>query len=295
MNMGLSREKNRLKRWSVAASISVAIILITIKLFAWYLTDSISMLSSLTDSFLDFGASLINMIAIYHAAQPADEEHRFGHGKIEALAALLQSVIVIGSSCFLIKESIERFFSPQPLQHTLVGLWVMVASIVLLLGLVGFQKYVIRRTNSLTIIADSTHYKGDLLLNIGVLISIGSYHLFGWSSVDAIFGAIISTYIIYAAYDISKSAFNILLDREISVEDRAQILEIIESHSKVKGCRDLRTRSSGAGEFIYASILLPSTMSIQESSKVIKQVEESILKVYPDSEILLHSVPYKKD
>ncbi len=293
--MATSREKNRLKRWSVAASISVAIILITIKFFAWYLTGSISLLSSLTDSFLDFGASLINMIAIYHAAQPADEEHRFGHGKIEALAALLQSVIVIGSSCFLIRESIERFFNPQPLQHTLVGIWVMVASIILLLALVAFQRYVIRRTNSLTIIADSTHYKGDLLLNIGVLISIGSYHLFGWSSIDAIFGAIISTYIIYTAYDISKSAVNILLDREIPAEDRTRIIDIIESHPKVKGCTDFRTRSSGAGEFIYANVLFPATMSIQESSKIIKQVEESILKVYPDSEILLHSTAHERD
>jgi ferrous-iron efflux pump FieF len=293
--MGISREKNRLKRWSVAASISVAVILITIKLIAWYLTGSISLLSSLTDSLLDFGASLINMIAIYHAAQPADEEHRFGHGKIEALAALLQSVIVIGSSCFLIKESIERFFNPQPLQHALVGIWVMVTSIILLLGLVSFQRHVIRRTKSLTIIADSTHYKGDLLLNVGVLVSIGSYHLFGWSSIDAIFGAIISTYIIYMAYDISKSAVNILLDREIPAEDRAQILEIIESHAKVKRCTDLRTRSSGAGEFIYANVVFPATMSIQESSKVIKQIEESIVRIYPDSEILLHSTPHKKD
>lgn len=279
----------------MAASISVAVILISIKLFAWYLTGSISLLSSLTDSFLDFGASLINMIAIYHASQPADEEHRFGHGKIEALAALLQSVIVIGSSCFLIKESLERFFNPQPLQHALIGIWVMVTSIALLFGLVAFQRYVIQRTKSLTIMADSTHYKGDLLLNIGVLISIGSYHLFGWSSIDALFGAIISTYIIYTAYDISKSAVNILLDRQIPAEDRVQILDIIESHPKVKGCRDLRTRSSGAGEFIYANVLFPSTMSIQESSKIIKQVEESILKVYPDAEVLLHSTPHKKD
>ncbi len=293
--MGTSREKNRLKQLSVTAAISVAVVLIVIKLFAWYLTDSISLLSSLADSFLDFGASVINMIAIYHAAQPADDEHRFGHGKIEALAALLQSVIVIGSSCFLIKESIERFFNPQPLQHTLVGIFVMVASIILLIGLVAFQRHVIRKTNSLTIMADSTHYKGDLLLNLGVLISLGSYHLFGWGSIDAVFGAIISTYIIYTAYDISKSAFNILLDRELPLEDRTQILEIIEGHPKVKACTDLRTRSSGTSEFIYANVVFPATMSIKESSQVVKEIEKTILKVYPDSEILLHSTPHKKD
>ncbi len=203
----------QLKRWAAAASLSVAIILITIKVAAYLVTDSVSLLSSLMDSSFDALASLVTIISIAHAATPADEDHRFGHGKMEALSALAQAVFVFGSAVFLFFAAVRRFIEPQHIKEAETGIGVMIASIVLTTLLVVFQKYVIRKTKSVAIAADHLHYKGDLLMNLGVFSALCLSYYSRWPHFDPIFAVIIALSLLWGAKSVSMEAFDILMDK----------------------------------------------------------------------------------
>ena len=149
----------RLMRLATYASVAVASVLVVTKFGAWVMTDSVSLLSTLIDSVLDVAASALNLIAVHHALQPADDEHRFGHGKAEALAGLGQAAFISGSAAFLLIEAGERIFNPKTIDNSEIGIAVMVVAIVLTVILVAFQRYVVRKTGSLAIGADSLHYQ----------------------------------------------------------------------------------------------------------------------------------------
>jgi len=174
----------RLMRLATYASVSVAAILITAKLIAWSLTGSVAVLSTLVDSLLDGLASIITLIAVRHALTPADREHRFGHGKAEALAAIAQSAFVTGSAIIVLFHAGNRLFQSQSVTASDVGIAVMVGSIALTLALVAFQCYVVKRTNSLAITADTLHYKGDLLINLAVLLALASSYFVDLPYID---------------------------------------------------------------------------------------------------------------
>ena len=288
-----TQDKNTLKRLAAYASVSVSFVLIGAKTYAWYTTHSISLLSSLADSMLDFVASVINMIAIYLAVKPADEEHQFGHGKIEALSALFQSIIIILSAAFVLKEAFERFLDPQPIQKPLVGVMVTCLTIVLTWLLVRFQKYVIRTTKSMAILADSTHYKADLYLNIGVLFSIGLYVFFKWSYVDIIFGTGIAFYIMFTTYHIIVSALKVLLDSELP--DREQILKIIHDHPEIKKCCHLKTRTTGQEEFIQGHLIMKNNVTVAEAHKAAKEIKQELAKLFPQAECLFQIQPHNPE
>lgn len=295
-NLGdFSKDKNTLKRLAAYASVFVSFILIGAKTYAWYTTHSISLLSSLADSVLDFAASLINMIAIYLAVKPADEEHRFGHGKIEALSALFQSIIIILSATFVLKEAFERFLDPQPLQKPLIGVLVTCLAIVLTSLLVWFQKHVIRTTKSMAIMADSTHYKADLYLNIGVLLSIGLYLWFQWTYVDIIFGTATALYIMFSTYKIIVSALKVLLDSELPLSDREKILETILAHPEIKQCCHLKTRTSGQEEFIQGHLIMKKKVTVEEAHQAAKAIKKELAKLYPQAECLFQVQPHNSE
>lgn len=291
----LTQDKNTLRRFAAYASVSTAFILIIGKLYAWYATHSISLLSSLADSVLDFIASLINMIAIQMALKPADEEHKFGHGKIEALAALFQSIIILLSAIFVLKEAMERMISPQPLERPLVGVTITCITIVMTFFLVRFQRHVILKTKSIAILADSTHYKADLYLNLGVLLSIGSYIFFKWSYVDILFGTGIAFYIMFTTYKIISSALKVLLDSELPLPDRQKILDIIHTHPHIKKCCHLKTRSSGQEEFIQGHLLMDTQLTTQQIHKIVKEIKKELLKMYPNAECLFQVQPHTSE
>ena len=233
----------RLMRLASYASVGVAGTLIIAKFFAWVVTDSVSLLSTLIDSVLDAAASVVNLIAVRHALQPADEEHRFGHGKAEPIAGLAQAAFIAGSAVFLLIQAGERIFFPKAIDHASVGYIVMVFSIGLTVCLVIFQRYVIKRSGSLVISADSLHYQGDVLINASVLLSIFLASEMGVVYADPVFAAAIAAYILFNAWQIGQSALNMLMDRELPDEDRARIEVLVRGQDGVKGLHDLRTRS----------------------------------------------------
>jgi len=272
------------------ASASVAGLLIAAKLMAWVWIDSVSLLATLLDSCLDAVASLITLFAVRHALEPADADHRFGHGKAEPLAALAQSMFITGSALFLILEAFSRFFHPKPLEDVGIGLAVMVFSIIATLGLLRFQRLVIRKTGSVAIQADAMHYKTDLYMNISVLLAL-LLAFFGWSGFDAVFALGIGIFILYSAWEIIQLALKDLMDHELSNEEREHIQSIVVIHPKALGMHDLRTRKSGTTVFIQLHLELDDDLPLIEAHAISDEVEALLLKVYPNAEIIVHEDP----
>jgi ferrous-iron efflux pump FieF len=280
-----------LQRAASYASLSVALILVVAKLWAWLSTQSISVLSSLVDSFLDVLASGITVIAIRVALQPADSEHRFGHGKAEGLAALAQSAIITASAGFVLFKALQRLSDPQPIQQPEAGIGIMLLSIVMTLGLVAFQRSVIRKTGSIAISADAMHYRADIMLNLSVAIAIPLAVWTKWTLIDPLIGIAIAGYILHSTYQIATSALDVLLDRELPDSERQAIEKIARAHPDVLGFHDLRTRSGGHHYIIQFHLELATTTSLLESHRIMDEVEDTIRAAYPDCEIIVHADP----
>jgi ferrous-iron efflux pump FieF len=280
-----------LMRAAAIASVSVASVLIVTKFAAWLITDSVSLLSTLIDSFLDAAASLVNLLAVHHALQPADREHRFGHGKAEPLASLAQSAFIGGSAVFLLVQAGERMAHPRDVLNTDIGYAVMVFSIVLTILLVAFQRYVVKKSGSVAIDADSLHYKTDVLINLGVMVSLFLSSHFGWKYADPLIAIMIALYIVRGAWEIGKTALGILMDRELEDADRQKIREIVMAHEEVKGLHDLRTRSSGVHVFIQFHLELDGNMKLKQAHDISEDVERELMEAFPNAEVIIHEDP----
>ena len=284
------QETANLLRLATYASISVALILIIAKLVAWGLSDSVSLLATLIDSVLDALASLINLVAVRHALTPADKEHRFGHGKAEALAGLSQSMFIAGSAGFLLLEAGRRLISPIAVEAVGTSMLVMVFSIVATLLLLGFQRHVIRKTNSTAIRADALHYRTDLLVNASVILALW-LSVKGWAGFDALFACAIAIYILYSAWEIITVSYDHLMDRELPDPQREEIEKLVLQHKSARGLHDLRSRHSGTMTFIQLHLELDDDLSLLEAHKISDEVELSLLEAFPGSEIIIHIDP----
>lgn len=281
----------RLMRWATYASVSTAIVLVVVKLAAWFITDSISVLATLLDSSLDVLASLVNLIAVRHALQPADQEHRFGHGKAEALAGMGQAMFIAGSAGILLLQAIGRIIHPQNVTAGLeVGVSVMVFSMVATLLLISFQKYVITHTNSTAIKADALHYKTDLLVNASVIVAL-LLTFYGWNGFDAAFGIGIALFILYSAWAIVRESIDLLMDHELPDQERDKIGDVILKHPGVQGFHDLRTRRSGTTVFIQLHLELDASLTLSVAHAIADHVERELASLFPDAEVLIHEDP----
>jgi ferrous-iron efflux pump FieF len=249
------------------------------------------MLSTLIDSLLDVGASLVNLIAVRHALEPADREHRFGHGKAEALAGLAQAAFIGGSAMFLVVQAGERLINPRFVVNTEIGHGVMVLAIVLTIGLVVFQRYVVRKTGSIAITADSAHYQMDVLVNLSVIVSLLMVSEFGLVWADPAFAIAIAGYILWGAWQIGVASMNMLMDRELPDGDRQRIREIALAHPAVVGVHDLRTRSAGNQLFIQMHLEMNGDITLHDAHVISDQVEMSVMQVFPNAQVLIHEDP----
>ncbi len=278
-------------RIATIASVLVAIFLIIIKLIAYVLTGSVTLLSSLLDSFLDALASIINLIAVRHALEPADDEHRFGHGKAEPIAGFAQAGFIIASSGFLMFEAIKRLNNPQNLEHVNIGIIVILISIVLTFVLVVYQRYVAKITGSVAIYADSIHYLSDFLLNILVITSLLLVNQFKLPWIDPLFAICIAVYIFFSARKIAIQSLDQLMDRELADEEREKIKAIALKHESVSDMHELRTRLSGRDTFIQFHLDMDRNLSLMEAHTIADEVRDSLLEVFPGADVLIHQDP----
>ena len=281
----------RLIRRAARASLAVAAVLIAVKFAAWLATGSVAVLSSLVDSALDAIASAVNFIALRHALQPADREHRFGHGKAEAIAGLAQSAFVAGSALFLTVESVSRLIRPQEIAYGGAGIAAMLLSMVLTFALVRFQSFVVARTGSTAIGADSLHYRADLLVNAAIVGALAAATWLDTSPIDPLVALLVAGYILRSAWAIMRTALDGLMDRELPDADRARIVAIVRSHPEVRGVHDLRTRRAGIQPFVQLHLELDGSMTLLEAHAVSDRVEAAIVAAFPGAEVIVHQDP----
>jgi len=283
--------KARLMRMATLFSVAVAVIMVAVKLAAWILTGSVALLSTLVDSTLDGLASLVNFLAIRHALQPADQDHRFGHAKAEPLAGLAQSAFIVGSALFLMGEAAQRLFEPDPVNNPLFGIGVMVAAIIVTLALVMFQSFVVKRTGSLAISADYLHYSGDLMMNGAVIVSLLISSQFGITLADPLFAIGIALYLVWGAWKIGLKSYDQLMDKEFPDDQRHQIEEICLAQPGVRGVHDLRTRSAGVTDFIQVHITMDPDISLKQAHVLSDRVEEALRTAFPAADVMIHQDP----
>lgn len=291
--MPLSRQSDhRLLLLTGAASVLVALTLITIKGGVWWFSGSVSLLASLIDSVMDSLASLVNFFAIRYSLQPADEEHRFGHGKAEALAGLGQAALIAVSALLLGREAVLKLLDPQPVAQLQWAIGVMLVSILLTFLLLMLQRYTIRRTGSTAIEADSLHYLSDLAVNIGIIIALVA-SLNGYLWVDGTVALLIAVYIFYAAWGIGNESVQLLLDREIPGNVREEIGAIVASHPQALGFHQLRTRQSGRTQFIQLHVDMEESLTLREAHDLAERIEMDIRARFPMADVIIHEDPVK--
>lgn len=281
----------RLTRRAALASVTMAVILLGAKVWAAILTDSTAMLGSLADTALDLVASLVTLAGVRIAAAPADHDHRFGHGKAEALVALGQTVLIAASAIGIAWRAIHRLIEGAPTENAELGIGVSIAAIFGTLLLLAYQKRVIAKTGSIAIETDNLHYKSDLFLNSAVILALALDQWLHLSGADAAFGIVIAGWLLWGAWKAAQHSVDQLMDREWPVEKREAFLTACADYPELKGIHDVRTRTSGAHDFIQFHVWVPSEWTIREAHDRLDPVEELLQQRFPGTEILMHLDP----
>ncbi|MEJ5977015.1 cation diffusion facilitator family transporter [Novosphingobium sp. PS1R-30] len=281
----------QLNRSAAYASIGVALLLVALKLWAAWSTGSTAMLGSLADTALDLIASLVTLVGVHVAAQPEDDQHRFGHGKAEALAAIFQVTLISISALALAARAIEQVFVGGRTESAEGGIAVSLIALVATLGLLAWQRHVIRRTRSLAIETDHVHYQSDLLLNLAVIAALALDQYVGLAGVDPLFGLLIACWLGWGAWKASQRAIDELMDKEWPAEKKARFVAVAARHPELKGMHDLRTRTSGNRDFVQFHVWVDPKMSIRAAHQVMDEIEARLQAEFPDVEILIHPDP----
>lgn len=273
------------------ASVSTALFLLLLKAFAAWETGSVAMLGSLADTGLDVIASLITLYGVRLAATPADQEHRFGHGKAESLAALFQVGIIAFSALAIGWRAVSRLLDGEQTAHAEYGIGVSIVAIAVTMALLWYQRRVIARTGSVAISADHVHYQTDLLLNLSVITALVLDQYLGLTGADPVFGIAIAAWLLFGAWRASSRAIDQLMDREWPEEKRRRFVDVAARHPALRGIHDLRTRTSGAHDFVQFHVWVDPQMTVAEAHEVMDDVEHQLAAAFPGCEILIHVDP----
>lgn len=285
-------ERGRLTRSAAWASIAMALFLAALKSWAAWRTGSTAMLGSLADTALDLIASIATLAGVWVAAQPADHEHRFGHGKAEALAAIVQVVLIAVSAAGIALRAITELAGGTVATSAAAeGIGVSVVAILATFALLAWQRHVIRRTGSIAIKTDNVHYQSDLLLNLAVIAALALDQYAGLASADPLFGLGIALWLGWGAWRGASEAVDQLLDREWPDDKRRAFVEMAARHPELSNLHDLRTRTSGAKDFVQFHVDLPPQMTVEEASAIVHRVEADLCRAFPGMELLIHVDP----
>ena len=281
---------SKLSKRAVQAAVVVSFLLLISKYVAWYFSGSATLLSSLTDSSLDLSASIFSFVVLIYALRPADDDHRFGHGKAEGLAALFQSGIVLAAGLAVLFQSASRLINPQPLRESATAIGVMLLSLLLTALLVWYQGKIYQKTKSLVVKADRAHYMADLLANAGAILALIAASS-GVPHADAIGGIIVSLLILNGAREVFSHAADMLLDHELADEYLKRFDELVNIDKQIQGYHDLKTRQSGRTIFFQVHLELDGDLSLTEAHEIAEGLESRVISEWPESECLVHMDP----
>ena len=284
-------ERARLTRSAAFASVAMALFLAVLKGWAVWQTGSTAMLGSLADTSLDLVASVATLVGVWVAAMPADEEHRFGHGKAEALAAMFQVILIVLSAGGIAFRAVTALVESGRTEAADQGIAVSVLAILGTFALLAWQRHVIRRTGSLAIRTDNVHYQSDLLLNLAVIAALVLDQYLGFARADPLFGLAIAAWLLWGAWRASREAVDNLMDREWPEVKRLRVVERAATHPELSKLHDLRTRTSGDRNFVQFHVDLPASMTVGEAHAIIERVEEDLCREFPGMELLIHIDP----
>lgn len=287
----MSNNHAALTRSAAFASISAAVVLLALKAWAAWSTGSIAMLGSLADTALDLIASLATLLGVWIAAQPADDKHRFGHGKAEAISALFQIVLISISAIGIASRAIEELLAGGHVEAAAEGIGVSIAAIMVTLALLGWQRHVIRRTGSLAIRTDNVHYQSDLLLNVAVILALVLDRYVGLAGADPLFGLGIAAWLGWGAWNASEHVLDQLMDHEWPEEKKQRFLEVLARHPDITGVHDMRTRTSGNRDFVQFHIWVDAGLTVKEAHRIMSDIEKRLHAEFPEMEILIHPDP----
>jgi ferrous-iron efflux pump FieF len=281
------------RRLATVASLAVAAVLIAVKLAAWMATGSVALLTSMVDAFVDLASSLVTFFGVRYAGQPPDPDHRFGHGKGEAIAGFTQATFLGGAALALAFQSAERFIFPEPLASLDIGVWVVVGSLAASAALVAMQTWAVRKTGSTAIAADRAHYLTDIAVNAGVLAALVVTKFSGWLRADPAIAFLISGYMLWNAVQIARQVLAQLLDEELPNEDRQRIKDAALACPGVRNIHDLRTRHSGDRIFIECHLEVDGNLSVARGHEIGDRVEAAVRKLLPGTvEVTCHLEPF---
>ncbi|MBW4330069.1 cation diffusion facilitator family transporter [Stakelama sp. CBK3Z-3] len=281
----------RLTRNAAIAGVSTALLLGALKGYAAWKTGSVAMLGSLADSILDLVASLVTLFGVYIAAQPADEDHRFGHGKAESLAALFQVAVITASAIAILVQAIRRLTVGDVSANAEYGIAISGVAIAVTFALTRYQRFVVERTRSVAIGADRVHYQSDLLLNAAVIVALALEQYVGLAGADPVLGVGIALWLLFGAWRASIAAIDQLMDKEWPEEKRMRFVEVASRHPELKSLHDLRTRTSGANDFVQFHIWMDPAMTVAQAHDVVERLEDELRREFPGADILIHIDP----
>ena len=273
------------------ASVAMAGSLLTVKAYAAWHTGSVAMLGSLADTGLDLLASLVTLYGVKLAAEPADHDHRFGHGKAEALAALFQVALITVSAIGIAWRAIERLSVPAVNEDASLGIGVSVVAIVATFALLAYQRHVIRKTGSVAILADNVHYQSDVLLNVAVIAALVLDQYVGIAGADPVFGIAIALWLAWGAFQASSQAIDMLMDKEWSEEQRAAFMEVAARQPGIRGIHDFRTRRAGSHDFAQFHMEVDPDLTVRAAHRIVEGVEHALRDAFPRVETLIHLDP----
>jgi len=286
-----SQENSSLNRSAAYASITMATLLVGLKGWAAWSTGSTAMLGSLADTALDLVSSIATLAGVWVAGMPADENHRFGHGKAEAVSAMFQVVLIALSASALGVHGVQQLIAGERTGSAGDGILVSVIAIAGTLVLLAWQRHVIRRTRSIAISTDHMHYQADLMLNVAVIGALLLDHYAGWRQADPLFGIGIAAWLLWSSWQASQDAIEQLMDREWSKERKERFLHVLGRHPELRGVHDLRTRTSGNHDFVQFHVWVDGNMTVTDAHRVMDEIEAKIHAEFPGIEILIHPDP----
>jgi cation diffusion facilitator family transporter len=288
-----ARRASAIKNVTTQTTLTVAALLVVVKLTGWLLTGSIALFASAIDALVDTGASIVTFLGVRYAQRPPDPDHRFGHGKSEAVAAFTQATFLAGAACVLAFQSVERLAFPVRLDALEIGVWLIGASLVAACGLAAMQTWAVQKTGSTAIAADRAHYLADIALNAAVLLALALTRWTGWTRADPAFALAISAYMLWNAYAIAEGALEQLLDRELPSEERNRIKDAVRSCAGVRDIHDLRTRFSGDRTFVEYHLEVDPGLTVDISHAIGDATETAVQKLLPGTiEVTAHVEPY---